>query len=129
MQSSTPFGLAYVDAFRAVSCVSAAVVGAEHVAGRRDVGASNCQAITCECSTTNLQVVQISSADQYRGLERHASLPEFDMHLLASHRPDAHWVVVNEDRADSTLFVVVAKHADDSKRQGGFDRTLRSGRR
>lgn len=46
---------------------------------------------------TNLQVIQICSDDQYRGLKRHASLPEFDVHLLSSHRTDAHWAVVDKD--------------------------------
>ena len=45
---------------------------------------------------TNIQLLQIDSATQYRGLQQHSSLPEFDANLLVSHRPDAHWVVVEE---------------------------------
>jgi GNAT superfamily N-acetyltransferase len=46
---------------------------------------------------SNLQLNQICSAEQYRGLKRHRGLPEFDLRLLSSHRPDAHWAVVDED--------------------------------
>ncbi len=45
---------------------------------------------------TKLQVRQIHSADGYRGMQQHASVPEFDASLLASHRSDAHWVVLED---------------------------------
>ena len=45
---------------------------------------------------TNRQLHQISSAAQYVGLQKDTGLPEFDANVFASHRPDAHWVVVEE---------------------------------
>lgn len=45
---------------------------------------------------TNKHFYQICSAAQYCGLQQHTSLPKFDANLLVTHRPDAHWVVVEE---------------------------------
>ena len=48
--------------------------------------------------TANLQVVQVTSAHQYGRLRTHSNLPPFDARLVMSHRADAHWVVMHEDR-------------------------------
>ncbi len=47
--------------------------------------------------TANLQVVQVTSAEQYGRLKTAADLPQFDARRLESDRPDAHWVVTRED--------------------------------
>jgi len=45
----------------------------------------------------HLQVHQIDTASQYQGLRQHPRLPKFDAGLLASHRTDTHWCIVDND--------------------------------
>jgi GNAT superfamily N-acetyltransferase len=50
-----------------------------------------------QMQTANLQVVPVTSAEQYGRLRAHADLPQFDTQRLTSHRPDDHWMVTRED--------------------------------
>ena len=69
---------------------------------------------------TNIQLHQIGSATQYRGIQQHANLPEFDANLLVSHRPDAHWVVVQEDVLKARCSLWWRHCAANSQRQAGL---------
>lgn len=49
--------------------------------------------IKMQMLNTNFHLLQVTSPTQYDGLPKLDSLPELDVQLLVSHRPDAHWAV------------------------------------